>query len=344
SSTQDKEEWLTYVQSRREEFAEPRIVHPFVDRCIEYGILPKAGEDGYTIQWQDLFAISEKERVEIGKNRSEALSKYAASPMAEMTIPPDEFLKYFLGLTKEQVELIQEAREAAIKEEEVRAMTPEEEEIERQVREGNRQQSLVTQLQVSPVDWKKVYEDGGAHWMEDLQPSKFAQEFAQKLVAEGKESVLEIGSANGKDSILFAIAGLNVTGIDIVPEAVTAAKENAERVGVQVDFQEGNAEELSFSDSTFDAVYSLSVLHSTDIKKSLEEIARVLKPEGIASIFIYSDVEKIDGEMTEFVSMDEFIEILKTNGFEIIDLYTSQDEEYDEAGEKHSIIVVEVKK
>ena len=134
SSTQDKEEWLTYVQSRREEFAEPKIVRPFVDRCIEYGILPAAGEDGYTIKWQDLFAISEKERVEIGKIRAEALSKYAASPMAEMTIPPDEFLKYFLGLTKEEVELIQEAREAAIKAEEDKRITLEEEaiEIERQ--------------------------------------------------------------------------------------------------------------------------------------------------------------------------------------------------------------------
>lgn len=82
--------------------------------------------------WQDLFSQSEKEKVDIGKLRSEALSKYASSPMAEMTIPPDIFLEYFLGLEKDQIELIIEARDAHIKEEEERMLTPEEEALERQ--------------------------------------------------------------------------------------------------------------------------------------------------------------------------------------------------------------------
>jgi len=131
SSNQDKAEWLTFVKSRREEFAEPNIVRPFVDRCVKYKILPEPKEK-YDVTWQDLFAQSEKEKVDIGKLRAEALSKYASSPMAEMTIPPDEFLKYFLGLEKEDIERIIEAREARIKEEEERMVTPEEEEIERQ--------------------------------------------------------------------------------------------------------------------------------------------------------------------------------------------------------------------
>jgi len=131
SSSQDRTEWLSFVKSRREEFAEPNIVRPFVDKCIEYKILPEPKEK-YDVQWQDLFAQSEKEKVDIGKSRSEALSKYAASPMAEMTIPPDEFLRYFLGLEKEQIDQIVEAREVMIKEEEKRVLTPEEEELERQ--------------------------------------------------------------------------------------------------------------------------------------------------------------------------------------------------------------------
>jgi hypothetical protein len=138
SSQQDKTEWLTYVKSRREEYAEPNIVRPFVDRLIEFGILPEAGKDGYIVKWEDLFAQSEKEKVDIGKIRAEALSKYAASPMAEMTIPPDEFLKYFLGLSKEEVEQITEARDAAVTEEQNRLMTPAEEELERKRLEEER--------------------------------------------------------------------------------------------------------------------------------------------------------------------------------------------------------------
>jgi len=131
SSNQDKAEWLTFVKSRREEFAGPNIVRPFVDRCIGYKVLPEA-KDKYNVTWQDLFAQSEQEKVEIGVKRSEALSKYASSPMAEMTIPPDVFLEYFLGLEKDQIELIIEAREAHIKEEQERVLTPAEEALERQ--------------------------------------------------------------------------------------------------------------------------------------------------------------------------------------------------------------------
>lgn len=117
ASTQDRDEMMTYIQFRREEYAEPKIVRPFVDRCIEYGILPAAGEDGYTVKWRDLFAISEKERVEIGKNRATALKEYAMSPVAEQVIPWDAFVKYFLGLDKDDIDLIEEMRNAAMREE-----------------------------------------------------------------------------------------------------------------------------------------------------------------------------------------------------------------------------------
>jgi len=128
SSTQDQEEWNSFVQSRREEYAEPRVVRPFVDRLIKYGVLPKPVVEGeYYVKWQDLFAPSEKDKVEIGKGRAEALAKYAASPMAEGIVPPDAFLEKFLGLTEEEVELIQEQLESHMKEEEKNRPTPEEE-------------------------------------------------------------------------------------------------------------------------------------------------------------------------------------------------------------------------
>lgn len=207
-----------------------------------------------------------------------------------------------------------------------------------------KRQQVIKGIKEDSVEWKKVYEEGGAHWIDDLQPSQFAQDFVEKLISEDKKSILEVGCGNGKDSILFAIAELDVIGIDIVPEAIELAKENAKKVGVKVDFQEGDVESLSFSDSTFDAVFTISVLHSTDMKKSLPEIARVLKPKGIALIYIYSDTQKIDGTVTKIIKVDEFIDLLKDNKFAITDIYTLKDEEYDEAGEKHSIIVTEVQK
>lgn len=105
SSSQDSVEWVSYVQSRREEFAEPHIIRPFVDRMIEIGILPKP-QNGYDIEWQDLFAISEKDKVEIGKSRASALKDYFTNPMASEVVPPKAFYEFFLGFGREQINLI----------------------------------------------------------------------------------------------------------------------------------------------------------------------------------------------------------------------------------------------
>ena len=194
------------------------------------------------------------------------------------------------------------------------------------------------------VDWKKIYNEGNAHWVDDLQPSKFAQNFAKKMVDKNKKSVLEIGCGNGRDSILFALAKRKVIAIDIVPEAIKIAKANAEKAKVKIDFHVGTAENLEFKDNSFSALFALSVLHSTNIKKSMQEIYRVLKKDSIVFIYIYSNVEKIDGTKSSFISIDEFIDLVKKTGFEISDIYTSSEDEYDEAGEKHSIIVSELQK
>lgn len=343
ASSQDRNNWLDSIEGRRGEFAEPCIIRPFADRGIKQGWLPPPKKD-YTVKWQDLFAMSDKEKADIGQARSLAIKNYASAPTAESIVPPKSFRTICLGLSDEENELIEEELKAAMAEE---ALLPEDE-LEPVPPDPNAPPApanqVTTQSQQDPVDWKKVYEEQGAHWMDDLQPSQFAQEFAQKLVKEGKESLLEIGCANGRDSILFAIAGLQVKAIDLVPAAVEAAKQNAEQAGVSVDFQEGNAESLSFEDGAFDAVFSLSVLHSTDMNKSIPEVFRVLKSNGWASIYIYSDVQKIDGTSMEFMGVDEFIDLLKNIGFVINNFYTVQDEEYDEAGEKHSIIVTEIQR
>jgi len=194
------------------------------------------------------------------------------------------------------------------------------------------------------VDWNKLYNEGSAHWADNLQPSKFAQDFAKKMVDKNKKTVLEIGCGNGRDSILFALAKRKVTAIDLVPEAIKIAESNAKKSKVKIDFQVGNAENLKFEDSSFSALFTLSVLHSTNIKKSIQEIHRVLKKNSIAFVYIYSNVEKIDGTENSFISVDEFIDLVKKTGFEISDIYTSSEDEYDEAGERHSVIVSELKK
>ena len=118
ASSQDTGEWLAYVQSRREEHAEPHILRPFVDRLVELGILPTP-KKRYSVDWKDLYSVSEKDRVAIGKDRAIALQSYTANPLAESVVPPDLFYELFLGFTGNQIELANTMRADQVNEEQM---------------------------------------------------------------------------------------------------------------------------------------------------------------------------------------------------------------------------------
>jgi len=120
ASTQDTNAWLTLIQERREEHAEPCIIRPFVDRCIQYGVLPTPAqaEDEYSVNWSDLWAQSDKDKAEIGKTRAEALKSYGSNPTNQDIVPPDAFYQFFLGFESDDIQLINEMRDQAITEEE----------------------------------------------------------------------------------------------------------------------------------------------------------------------------------------------------------------------------------
>lgn len=114
ASTQDQDEFRVYIQSRREEYAETEIIRPFIERCIQYGVLPKSGVDGYSVLWSDLFVRGENELAEVGKIRAMALKEYTSNPMAEEIIPPAAFFEFFLGLNQDQIDLITEMKDAMV--------------------------------------------------------------------------------------------------------------------------------------------------------------------------------------------------------------------------------------
>lgn len=103
------------------------------------------------------------------------------------------------------------------------------------------------------------------------------------------KEVLEIGCGGGGDGSLFAACGAHYTGVDLTEIAVGASRRCFEVLGLPGVFQVENAEELGFSDSSFDVVYSYGVLHHTpNPAKAINEIHRVLRPGGKAYLMLYN--------------------------------------------------------
>ena len=104
------------------------------------------------------------------------------------------------------------------------------------------------------------------------------------------EKVLEIGIGAGTDLAEYALNGAKVSGIDLNNDQIELTKLNFQQRGLEYEYLgEGNAEDLKFSDNTFDLVYSFGVLHHTpNTQKAINEIFRVLKPDGKAIIMLYA--------------------------------------------------------
>ena len=112
---------------------------------------------------------------------------------------------------------------------------------------------------------------------------------AAQAVAERTEpgsAVLEVAPGPGYLAIAIAKSGRHVTTLDISTSFVQIARENAKRAAVAVDVRHGNAAAMPFADASFDFVVCMAAFKNfTDPVGALNEIHRVLKPGGQASIY-----------------------------------------------------------
>lgn len=96
------------------------------------------------------------------------------------------------------------------------------------------------------------------------------------------EHVLDVGTGTGVVAITAARAGARVTGLDLTPELLDAARQNARIARAeQVVWTEGDAEGLPYPDGSFDAVLSqFGHMFAPRPEVAMAEIRRVLKPGG----------------------------------------------------------------
>ncbi len=104
------------------------------------------------------------------------------------------------------------------------------------------------------------------------------------------ERVLEVGVGLGTDLIEYAKGGARVYGIDLGEEQINLTRMNFEMQGLKYQaLSAQNAMHIQYQNNFFDVVYSFGVLHhAPDTQKCIDEIHRILKPDGQAIIMLYA--------------------------------------------------------
>ncbi len=101
--------------------------------------------------------------------------------------------------------------------------------------------------------------------------------------------VLEIGVGQGSHASLIAPRAKSFNGIDLTDPATEATTLRMELMGLSdAKIQQMDAEAMRFADNSFDYIWSWGVIHhSSDTRKILEEMHRVLKAGGHANVMVY---------------------------------------------------------
>lgn len=172
------------------------------------------------------------------------------------------------------------------------------------------------------------------------------------------ETVLDIGSGGGIDVFLAAnrvgYSG-HVIGVDMTPAMLKRSRESAEKHGyTQVEFRQGDAENLPVEDNSVDVVISNCVINLTEDKtQAFQEIYRVLKPGGrleisdvVAAHSLPEEVRKNPNQWAACVSgalpEKEYLDLITYAGFN--NLQTRRENQYTNNSEATYSLIVSAKK
>ncbi len=119
----------------------------------------------------------------------------------------------------------------------------------------------------------------------------FINPVVQKLNLDKNAKILDVGTGQGRMAIILALNNYNVITGEPEEDNTEYAKQdwlaNAKKVNVDhlITFVHFNAEDLSFENETFDAIFLLGALHHIDDKSSaFNEFIRTTKLKGIICI------------------------------------------------------------
>ncbi|MGH3133864.1 MAG: class I SAM-dependent methyltransferase [Gaiellaceae bacterium] len=97
--------------------------------------------------------------------------------------------------------------------------------------------------------------------------------------------VLDVACGAGNAAIPAARAGARVTGLDLLPELLEGGRERAAAAGVEVDWVEGDAEDLSLDGRSFDRVFStFGHMFAPRHRRTADEMMRVCREGGVIAI------------------------------------------------------------
>jgi 2-polyprenyl-6-hydroxyphenyl methylase/3-demethylubiquinone-9 3-methyltransferase len=94
--------------------------------------------------------------------------------------------------------------------------------------------------------------------------------------------VLDVGCGGGILSESLALAGAQVTGLDVSDKSLAIARNHAEENGLAIEYEHNTAEALATRGAKFDIVFNMEVVeHVADVDSFMQACGQCVKPGGV---------------------------------------------------------------
>jgi SAM-dependent methyltransferase len=136
---------------------------------------------------------------------------------------------------------------------------------------------------------RDVWTSGNYAEVADRLIRRFGPTLVEELDIQRGLKVLDVACGAGNVAIPAALAGADVTGLDITPALLQRGAVLAAASGVDVTWVDGDAEDMPFADASFDAVTSaVGVMFCPSHEKAAAELVRVCRPGGSIGLIAWT--------------------------------------------------------
>jgi SAM-dependent methyltransferase len=173
--------------------------------------------------------------------------------------------------------------------------------------------------------WQGVWEENIAFWTKAWAPLKtpykqmpdlpYLTSIAERLKGENAVTVLDLGCGSGWLSVYLANcqSELEISGIDLAPQAIKLAEQWASEDGLSIKFRVGDVAALPYEEGRFDAVVANSIFEHLTLElaqAALLEAKRVLKPGGV----FFGCFDKVGTGPGEYYKLDDGTHVYTDKG------------------------------
>jgi SAM-dependent methyltransferase len=132
------------------------------------------------------------------------------------------------------------------------------------------------------AQFKEAQRKSWAHFAPlEAQTTPPAAQLIKHARVTAGQRVLDVACGTGVAALTAARMGARVTGLDLTPELLARARENAQLAELEVEWHEGDVEQLPFGDAAFDVVLSqYGHIFAPRPEVAVSEMLRVLRPGG----------------------------------------------------------------